>query len=157
MALSTSEFVADSLSASSVGGASGARLVLASASLPDVGAWLVEARLATSPDIVRRGLFVLKRARALICLEGITPGNKMGAIPLRRRLSLDRTSFQPAGPCRPSLASRRRLGLPSQGPPLQNTVVIRQSKTREDRSLFKVLGLWSQLPVRLGVALGNRP
>ena len=76
MALSTSELVADSLSASSVGGASGARLVFASASGLGFGAWLVEARLATSPDIVRRGLFVLKRARALICLEGITPGNK---------------------------------------------------------------------------------
>ena len=79
------------------------------------------------------------------------------AIPLLLCLSLDRTSFQLAGPCRPSLASRRRLGLPSQGPPLQNMVVIQQSKTREDRSLFKVLGLRSQLPVRLGVALDNRP
>ena len=77
MALSTSELVADSLSASSVGGASGARLVFTSASGPSLGAWLVEARLATSPDIVRRGLFILKRARALVCLEGITPGNKM--------------------------------------------------------------------------------
>ena len=77
MALSTSELVADSLSASSIGGASGARLVFASASGPGFGAWLVEARLATSPDIVRRGLFVLKRARVLICLEGVTPGNKV--------------------------------------------------------------------------------
>ena len=76
MALSTSELVADSLSASFVGGASGARLVFASASEPGFGGWLVEARLTASPDIVRRGLFVLKRARVLICLEGITPGNK---------------------------------------------------------------------------------
>ena len=63
IAVSTSELVADNLSTSSVGGASGARLVFASASGPGFGAWLVEARLATSPDIVRRGLFVLKRAR----------------------------------------------------------------------------------------------
>ena len=76
MALSTLEWVADSLSASSVGGASGARLVLASASWPDVGAWLVEARLATSPDVVRRGLFVLKIARTLICPDRITPGKQ---------------------------------------------------------------------------------
>ena len=77
MALSTSELVADSLSASFVGGASGARLVLASASRPGFGAWLVEARLAPSPDIVPRGLFVLKRAQALICLKGITHGNNV--------------------------------------------------------------------------------
>ena len=76
MALSTSELVADSLSASSVGGASGARLVFASASGPGVGTWLVEARLATSPDVVRQGLFVLKTARMLICPKGITPGKK---------------------------------------------------------------------------------
>src|SRR4051812_23808798 len=74
MALSTSEFVADSRSASSVGGASGARLVLVPASGPDVGAWLVEARLATSPDRVRQGLFVLEKARMLICLDRIAPG-----------------------------------------------------------------------------------
>src|SRR4051812_14986131 len=73
MALSTSEFVADSRSTSSVGGASNARLVLIPASGPDVGTWLVEARLATSPDIVRRGLFVLETARMLICLDRITP------------------------------------------------------------------------------------
>src|SRR3954470_21841037 len=77
MALSTSELVADSLSASSVGGASGARLMFASASGPGFEAWLVEARLAASPGIVRRGLFVLKRTRVLICLEGITPGDEM--------------------------------------------------------------------------------
>ena len=77
MALSTSELVADNLSASSVGGASGARLVFASASGPDLGAWPVEARLATSLDIVRRALFFLKRARALVYLEGIKPGNKI--------------------------------------------------------------------------------
>ena len=52
------------------------RLVFASASGPGVGAWLVEARLATSPDVVRRGLFVLKIERTLICPEGITPGKK---------------------------------------------------------------------------------
>ena len=44
MALSTSEWVADNLSTSSVGGASGARLVFAPASGPGFGAWLVEAR-----------------------------------------------------------------------------------------------------------------
>ena len=76
MALSTSELVADNLSTSSIGGASGARLVLASASGPGFGAWLVEARLATSPDVVRRGLFVLKIARTLICPDRITPGKQ---------------------------------------------------------------------------------
>ena len=96
MALSTSEFVAESLSASSVGGAFGARLVLASASGPDVGAWLVEARLAASPDIVRRGLFVLKRARVLTCLEGIEPGNKMA-----------RYTFAPASQSGPHFFSAR--------------------------------------------------
>ena len=75
MALSTSELVADNLSASSVGGASDARLVFASASGPGLGAWLVEARLATSSDIVRRALFFLKGAPALIYLPGIDPGN----------------------------------------------------------------------------------
>ena len=49
MALSTSDLVADSLSASSVGGVSGSRLVIASPSGPGVGAWLAEAWLATSP------------------------------------------------------------------------------------------------------------
>src|SRR3954463_11337300 len=39
-----------------------------SASGPGFGAWLVDARLATSPDIVRRALFFLKRAWALVCL-----------------------------------------------------------------------------------------
>ena len=39
------------------------RLAFAFAPGPGFGAWLVEARLAASPDIVRRGLFVLKRAR----------------------------------------------------------------------------------------------
>ena len=82
MALSTSELVADNPSTSSVVGASGARLAFASASRPGFGAWLVEARLAASPDIVRRGLFVLKRAQVSICLEGITPGIRGRAIPL---------------------------------------------------------------------------
>ena len=63
MALSTSELVADNPSASSVGGTSGTRPAFASTPGPGFGAWLVEARLAASPDIVRRGLFVLKRAR----------------------------------------------------------------------------------------------
>src|SRR4051812_21665206 len=76
MALSTSEFVADSRSASSVGGASGASLVFVPASGPDVGAWLVEARLAAPPDIVRRGLFVLEILRMLICPDRITPGRQ---------------------------------------------------------------------------------
>ena len=83
MALSTSELVVDNLSTSSIGGASGARLVFGPASGPGFGAWLVEARLAVSPNIVRRGLFVLKRAQVLICLEGITPGIRGRAIPLR--------------------------------------------------------------------------
>ena len=48
MALSTSDLVADNLSASSVGGASGSRLALTSPSGPGVGAWLAEAWLATS-------------------------------------------------------------------------------------------------------------
>src|SRR4051812_8917282 len=76
MALTTSEFVADSRSASSVGGASGARLVFVPTSGPHVGAWLVEARLAASPDIVRRGLFVLETVRMLTCLDRITPGKQ---------------------------------------------------------------------------------
>ena len=74
MALSTSELVADNLSASSIGGASDARLVFTSASGPGVGAWLAEARLAISPDTVRRALF-LKGAPALIYLPEINPGN----------------------------------------------------------------------------------
>ena len=62
MALSTSDLVADSLSASSVGGASGSRLALASPSEPGVGAWLAEAWLATSPGTVRRALFLLEES-----------------------------------------------------------------------------------------------
>ena len=62
MALSTSDLVADNLSASSVGGASGSRLALASPSGPGVGAWLAEAWLAPSPDSVRRALFLLEES-----------------------------------------------------------------------------------------------
>ena len=58
MALSTSEFVADSLSASSVGGTSGVGPTLASASKSGSGARLVEAWPAGSPDTVRRALFL---------------------------------------------------------------------------------------------------
>ena len=101
MALSTSEFVADSLSASSVGGASGARLVLASASWPDVGAWLVEARLATSPDVVRRGLFVLKIARTLICPDRITPGKQRVRYTFVPASQSGLRSFLPHGVLRP--------------------------------------------------------
>ena len=101
MALSTSELVADSPSASSIGGASGARLVFASACGPGFGAWLVEARLAASPDIVRRGLFVLKRARVSMCLEGITPG--IGGTPYLCADASVRTAllFCPRGPAAP--------------------------------------------------------
>src|SRR4051812_15738450 len=76
MALSTSEFVADIRSASSIGGASGASLVFVPASGPDVGAWLVEARLAAPPDIVRRGLFFVGTVRMFTCLDKITPGRQ---------------------------------------------------------------------------------
>ena len=62
MALSTSDLVADNLSASSVGGASGSRLALASPSGPGVGAWLEEAWLATSQGTVRRVLFLLEKS-----------------------------------------------------------------------------------------------
>ena len=101
MELSTSEFVADSLSASSVGGASGARLVLASASWPDVGAWLVEARLATSLDVVRRGLFVLKVARMLICPNRITPGKQRVHYTFAPASQFGLHSFLPHGALRP--------------------------------------------------------
>ena len=75
MALSTSDLVADNLSASSVGGPSGVRLVFTSPSGPGVGAWLAEARLAISLDTVRRALFFLKGAPALIYLPVINPRN----------------------------------------------------------------------------------
>ena len=101
MALSTSEFVADSLSASFVGGASGACLVPASASWPDVGAWLVEARLATSPDEVRRGLFVLKIARTLICPDRITPGKQRVRYTFAPASQSGLHSFLPHGALRP--------------------------------------------------------
>ena len=77
------------------------RLVLASASWPDVGAWLVEARLATSPDIVRRGLFVLKIARMLICPEGITPGKKRVRYTFVPASQSGPHSFLPHGALRP--------------------------------------------------------
>ena len=157
MALSTSEFVADSLSASSVGGASGARLVLASASWPDVGAWLVEARLATSPDVVRRGLFVLKIARMLICPDRITLGNRGCTIPLRRHLSPDFIPFCPTGPCGPSLASRRRFGLLPRKSPLQNTIVVRNTGIRESGISLKGMRLRFLSPGRPGLTLGNQP
>ena len=101
MALSTSEFVADSLSSSSVGGASGTRLVLASASWPAVGAWLVEAPLATSPDVVRRGLFVLKIARTLICPDRITPGKQRVRYTFAPASQFGLHSFLPHGALRP--------------------------------------------------------
>ena len=101
MALSTSEFVADSLSATSVEGVSGARLVLASASWPAVGAWLVEARLATSSDVVRRGLFVLKIARTLICPDKITPGKQRVRYTFAPASQSGLHSFLPHGALRP--------------------------------------------------------
>ena len=54
------DLVADNLSASSVEGASGSRLALASPSGPGVGAWLAEAWLATSPGSVQRAPFLLE-------------------------------------------------------------------------------------------------
>ena len=79
MALSTSNLVVDNLSASSVGGASGSRLALASPSGPGVGAWLAEAWWAPSPDSVRRALFLLEESRALIYLPGVFPLKYNGA------------------------------------------------------------------------------
>ena len=79
MALSTSDLVADNLSASSVGGASGSRLALASPSGPGVGAWLAEAWWAPSPDSLRRALFLLEESRALIYLRGVFPLKDNGA------------------------------------------------------------------------------
>ena len=66
MALSTLELVADSLSASSVGGAPGARLVLVPTPEPGLGAWLVEARWVASPGIVRRAFFLLGNMDVII-------------------------------------------------------------------------------------------
>ena len=153
MALFTSELEADSLSASSAGGAPGACFVLTSASGPGVGAWLVEARLATSPDVVRRGLFVLKIARTLICPDRITPGKQR----VRRHLSPDYIPFCPTGPCGPSLASRRRFGLPPWKSPLQNTVVIRNTGIRENGISLKGMRLRFLSPGRPGLTLGNQP
>ena len=101
MALSTSELVADSLSASFVGGASGARLVFSSASEPGLGAWLVEARLATSPDVVRRGLFILEIARTLICLDRITLGKQRVRYTFAPASQSGLHSFLPHGALRP--------------------------------------------------------
>ena len=64
-ALSTSELVADSPSAPSVGGAPEARLVSVSASGPGLEPW--------PADIVRRALFFLRKSRALVRLKGINP------------------------------------------------------------------------------------
>ena len=58
MALSTSEFVAESLSASSVGGQFGVVPTLASTHEAGSGIWLVEAWPEGSPDIARRLLFL---------------------------------------------------------------------------------------------------
>ena len=157
MALSTSEFVADSLSASCVGGASGARLVLASASWPDVGAWLVEARLATSPDVVRRGLFVLKIARTLICPDRITPGKQRVRYTFAPASQSGLHSFCPMGPCGPLLASRRRFGLLPRKSPLQNTVVVRNTGIRESGISLKGMRLRFLSPGRPELTLGNRP
>ena len=104
MALSTSELVADNPSTSFVGGTSGTRLAFASTSGPGFGAWLVEARLAASPGIVQRGLLVLKRARVLICLEGVTPGNKVA-----------RYTFAPVPQSGPHFFSARGALLPLVG------------------------------------------
>ena len=126
MALSTSEFVADSLSASSVGGASGARLVLASASWPDVGAWLVEARLATSLDVVRRGLFVLKIARTLIYPDRITPGKHRVRYTFAPASQSGLHSFLPHGALRPL------VGLsPQVRPPVSKTSPAKLSCNQE--------------------------
>ena len=59
MALSTLEFVAEHISASSVGGLCGAGPVSASAIEAGSGTRLVEARLVGSPDIARLFLFLL--------------------------------------------------------------------------------------------------
>src|SRR3954463_14527322 len=116
MALSTSEWVADSLSASSDGGASGACLARTSTSGPGVGVWLVEARLATSPDIVRRGLFVLKIARMLIYPGGVKHQGKIEGTPSLSSGTSVRTMFllAPRGPAPPrrlaAAGSASRLG-----------------------------------------------
>ena len=60
MALSTLDLVADNLSVSSAGGASGVVPALTSALESGLGVWLVEAWPAGSPDIVRRALFLPK-------------------------------------------------------------------------------------------------
>ena len=82
MALSTSDLVADNLSASSIGGASGSRLALASLSGPGVGAWLAEAWLATSPDTVRRALFLLERVMS-VNIPPRDPSLKNNGVPYR--------------------------------------------------------------------------
>src|SRR4051812_19882912 len=102
MALSTSELVADNRSASSVGGASDARLVFVPASGPDVGAWLVDAWFAAPPAIVRRGLFVLKNSTGVNMPWQNTARGAEALLCLCAGLS-DRTSslFAPRGPAAP--------------------------------------------------------
>ena len=78
MALSTLEWVADSLSASSVEGAPGARLVFVPASESGLGAWLVEARLVASPGIVRRAPFFLEKSMGVNMPLRIMSCNKDG-------------------------------------------------------------------------------
>ena len=81
----------------------------------------------------------------------------MRAIPLHRRLSPDYIPFYPTGPYGPSLASRRRFGLPPRKPPLQNTVVVRKTEMRENVFLLKGMRLRFLSPGRPGLTLGNQP
>ena len=151
MALSTSELVADSLSASSVGGASGARLVFASASGPGVGTWLVEARLATSPNVVRRGLFILKIARTLICPEGITPGKKRVRYTFAPASQSELHLFFPHGALRPL------VGLsPQVRPPVSKTSPAKlgcNQETENTRGRTPIRGTGTSISVTWGAGI----
>ena len=157
MALSTLELVADSPSASSVRGASGACLVFVSASGPGLGAWLVEARLATSPDVVRRALFFLKKARALVCLEGIKPGNKTArhtvALVSRSGPHFFSACWALQALVGQSLQARHSTSRSSPAKLHWYTVI----KNKHGWIILKVVGLRSRLLVRLEVVRDNRP
>ena len=149
MELSTLEFVVENLSASSIGGPFGVIPALASALESGSGVRLVEAWLAGSPGTVWRAFFLPGTTDVTIFKRGC-------AIPLRRHLSPDHIPFYPTGPCCPSLASRRRFGLPPRKSPLQNAVAFRKTEIRENGILLKGMRLRSLSPGRPGLTLGNQ-
>ena len=109
MALSTLEFVAKSMSASSVGELCGIGPTSASALEAGSGIRLVEARLVGSPDLVRLLLFLPGHKGRCYTPNTIITG-RVFSLPLQRRVDPYRLPLDPARSERPWSTSPQGLG-----------------------------------------------